>query len=97
MASASTAFFAMVNSLAASFSPRSWAGATPTGNAGSRCTQPRIVRHQRTSAPNIRICTRSGRESILGWVATIRRICVFAAHKIVPQVETRATTASILV
>ena len=51
MASASTAFFAMVNSLAASFSPRSWAGATPTGSAGSRCTRPRIVRHQRTSAP----------------------------------------------
>ena len=67
-------FFAMVNSLCCQLLAAQLDPSHADRRAGSRCTRPRTVRHQRTSAPNVRICTRSGRESILGWVDQAVRV-----------------------
>ena len=61
-------FFAMINSLCCQLLAAQLDWSHADRHASSRCTRPRAARHQRTSAPSVRICTRSGTESILGWV-----------------------------
>ena len=61
-------FFAMINSLCCQLLAAQLDWSHADRHASLRCTRPRAARHQRTSAPTVRICTRSGTESILGWV-----------------------------
>ena len=61
-------FFAMINSLCCQLLAAQLDWSHADRHASLRCTRPRAARHQRTRAPSVRICTRSGTESILGWV-----------------------------